>query len=94
MEHSNPKETSKSATSESSNSFETENLSLAAYLITIKGAKFKGLKRSDQSKRHLFVFEKDEVKKEDIVDFFRSDFRKYSMGIQNLREMLRNFKEM
>jgi hypothetical protein len=94
MESSNPKDSCKSPTSGLSETFETENLSLAAYLMTIKGAKLKGLKRSDRTGRHLFVFEKDDVKKDAILDFFRSDFRKYSMGIQDLREMLRNFKEV
>jgi len=81
------------AISEKSKDFTTESIDLAAYLIVIKGFKLKGLQKSNRSKRHSFVFSEDEVTNEAILDFFHSDFRKYSLGIRDLREMLRNFQE-
>jgi hypothetical protein len=84
---------SKIKSSGDSKTFITENIELAAYLIAIKGYKLKGLQKSNRSKRHAFVFDENEISNDAVLDFFNSEFRKYSISIQDLREMLRNIQE-
>ena len=59
------------------NVYETDNLSLAPYLL-MKDLKFKGIKKDNKSGNFVFIFEDDKMQGSDLaINFLKSDERKY-----------------